>query len=162
MELVPLFIGSVFFIICLIFGIAYSCFIAKGRKRWWGLLIVVVGTIGIFPLLAIMPPISMSVSSLSGRYEGYFGGGNNIMILYPNGVFNQTFVDGQGKTYNNYGKWSLDSDSRSIDFDHLLITVNGFGQPQSPQIGSFYGAGVRAIDGSIRFNDDADIYLKRT
>lgn len=163
MELIPIALGVLFFIACLVGGLIFGVFLAKGKARWRGLLIAIVGLFGLFPLLLVASPPDMSLFNLSGTYEGNFGGGTTTFVLHPNGTYDQRFVTGSGKVYNNQGTWNLDTiEPGSVDFEHLLNTVDGFGKPKSPDITNFGGAAVHMMDNSIYFNEDEDVKITRT
>ncbi len=163
MELIPIALGVIFFVACLAGGFIFGVFFAKGKARWRGVLIAAAGLIGLFPLLMVASPPDMSLSSLSGTYEGDFGGGRNIFVLRPDGTYDQQFVADGGKVYNNHGTWNIDTiQPGSVDFEHLLNTIDGFGQPQKPEITDFGGAAVHLMDDAIYFNEDDDIKIFRT
>ena len=123
MELLPIALGILFLLACLGGGLVFGTFFAKGKARLWGVLIGSLGVLGLFPLLMVSPPINMSLSSLSGTYEGDFGGGRNTFVLRPDGTYEQRYVTDSGKVYINHGTWSLDTiQPGSVDFEHLLDT----------------------------------------
>ncbi len=161
MELVPIFFGGLFFLVCAGVGLWHILF-KRGPIRWRGLLIAAIGLVGLVPLLMVAPPPVISLSSLSGTYAGTFGGGEQQFVLHPNGAYEQRFTADGGKVTNNRGTWALDTiQPGSLDFEHLLITWDGFGQPQKAEVGNFGGASVRLVGGGIYFNDDADICIRR-
>ena len=160
MDLIPIVLGIFCCFACLGVGFVYGVFFAKGASRWYGLLIGAVGLVGLLPLLIVLPPSNVSLDSLSGAYEGRFGGGKHTFILRPNGKYEQRFVTDSGKIYKNSGTWQLDAiQTGHVDFNHLLVTVDGSGKPQAPHTVNFGGASL--IGASIYFNEDVGIAITR-
>jgi hypothetical protein len=163
MENLWMFLAMLFTLVCLVAGFVYGVKIAKGKARWFGLVIASFGVIGVLPFLFILPPPRMTLGSMSGTYQGKFGGGQQLFVLHPNGTFDQKFVADSGKVYRNKGTWSIDHDgSGGIDFDHFLGTVDGSGQPKKPEITSFNGAAVHWIGPAICFDEDTGNEITRT
>ena len=166
MELIPIFFGILFFLACCIAGLVYSIKV-RGRRRWGGLLIAGIGLIGLLPILAVSPPINLSLSGLSGTYQGDFGDYQNTLKLNKDGSFDQQMVDDTGSVHKNHGTWKLDQiQSGSVDFDHILLTpMETWDDPNSKsqklETTSFSGAAVHALDGGIYFSEDTDLCVKR-
>ncbi len=162
MELIPMFLGCLFFLGCCIAGLVYGIK-AHGMRRWGGLLIAGIGTIGLLPILAVAPPVNLSLSSLSGTYQGDFGDYQNTMKLNKDGSFDQQMTDDYGKVYKSHGTWKLED---GISFNKILLPpMETWGRsqdkPSKLEATSFGGASVRALGGAIYFSDDDDICIKR-
>ena len=159
MELIPIFLGGSFSIVCAGAGLLYVIF-KRGRGRWRGLLIAAVGLIGLFPLLMVVPPPGMSLRSLSGTYAGRIGGGLHEFSLHPDGTFDQRFTADSGKVSLNHGTWGIDMEQRGrIDFHHLLMTWDADGPIQEPTIADWRDADVRLVGRSIYFGLEDNMAL---
>ena len=157
MELIPIFFGCLFFVACSIAGLVYSVKV-RGKLRWGGL-IAGVGLIGLLPIIAVSPPANLSVSSLSGTYQGDFGDYQNTLKLNKDGSFDQQMVDDNGKIYKSHGTWKLEN---GVSFDHILLPpMDPWSTSQKLEATSFGGASVHALDGGIYFNEDTDLCVKR-
>ncbi len=158
MEMIPIGLGFLFFFAFTGGGIIYGCFIAKGKLRWFGLLFAVIGLLGLFPILMVSPPPNMSLSSLSGTYQGDYGGGTNTFVLHPNGTYAQQFTDYSSTIYHNHGTWNVGSGN--VNFHHLM-SIDDPDHPGKQEFSDFTGASPRWVDDAIYFDDDLDIKITR-
>ncbi len=157
MELVGIFIGFLFFLVFAFVGAIYAMLRPKGKSRWGGWFFVGVGCIGLFPLLVVLPPFYPNKSLRSGTYQGDIGGGRTTLILRPDGSFDQTFTDYQGKVYTSHGAWGIDrNDAGSIRFKRILLPESVHGgshASRTPKISN--GGGIlHLFNSGIYFNED--------
>lgn len=155
MFLAPVFfvLGLIYFccLVCWAGALLYSLFFDRRRRRWLTPVLAVVGLILLSPLLLFALSGHHTVSSVSGNYQGSFGGGIDTLTLRSDGTFRQRFVTGAGKVYTSAGKWNLttsgsgplDPDANTTaNFDKIILHAGNSGQPQKPKISSFSGAEV--------------------
>jgi len=155
MASISILFGGIFFLVLLV-----GVLVFKRRGRWVGLL-VGMGVFGSLALVANMPPLNPTLESVSGTYEGTFGGGKNTFVLRPDGTFDQHFVSDAGKVYKNQGTWIFDEYDK-INFSHFLDNVGDFGKPQKPVVADFNGATLRLLNSAIYFSEDEGIMIERT
>ena len=156
-----MFFGGLFFVGCCIAGLVYGIK-ARGMRRWGGLLIAGIGMIGLLPVLAVAPPLDITLSSVSGTYQGNYSGYDNTLKLNKDGTFDQRIADASGKAYSNHGTWKIDQiQFGTVDFNHILLPpLSPMSASQKLKIGSFGGATVHAL-GGIYFNEDTNACVKR-
>jgi len=152
-------------LVCWAGGLLYSLFFDRRRRRWLTPVLAGVGLVLLPPLLFFALSNYHTVSSVSGTYEGSFGGGTDTLALRPDSTFRQRFVTGEGKVYASAGRWTLtengsgplDPDgSTTIAFDKIIIHAGNSGQPQHPKVSSFPYAEVDSS--SICFSTNPEDY----
>jgi hypothetical protein len=156
MEIIPITLGCLFSIICLVAGVIYVA-VGKGRARWRGLLIILAGSIGLLPLLMVMPVPVLTAARVSGTYEGNRGIGPETLVVNPSGTFDQVLSLVDGKERRQHGTWTIEGSK--ITFAGILDVDY---RPESPGlISTQWTTEVRLIDGSLVADEDSGLYMTR-
>jgi hypothetical protein len=159
MELIPLALSLLAFLVCLIIAIVYVVRQKDQGKRITGIILAFCSMLLLFPFVPIIPRVGITQSNLAGTYEGTVGGYRERLVLHANGKFEQRLTSADGHAYDDQGTWDVsDSLWGEVGFNNILMSDDS--SVGKPDLGTLT-IGVRGYDGALIFNDDTDEHLSR-